>query len=151
MNMRWNLDALYTSFDSENYQNDIKELDANILELNSWAETELIKFPDEKNNPSDTGDVIKKYLDSYINIRKLLFGLSTYAELTFRVDASDNTAKKYTEMMEQRLPEITKGVVLFTRWIAKIKNLEAVTANSGLLKEHIFGSSQEFETVFRSR
>ena len=138
MNMRWNLDALYTSFDSENYQNDIKELDTNISKLNSWAGTELIKFPDEKNNPSDTGDVLKKYLDSYINIRRLLFGLSSYAELTFSVDASNNTAKKYTERMEQRLPEITKGAVLFSRWISKIKNLGAVTANSGLLKEHIF-------------
>ena len=136
--MKWNLDALYTSFESESYQNDIKELDANILKLNTWTETELIKSPDEKNNPSDTGDVIKKYLDSYINIRKLLFGLSSYAELTFSVDASNDTAKKYTERLEQRLPEITKGVVLFTRWIAKIKNLNTVTANSGLLKEHRF-------------
>lgn len=138
MNMRWNLDALYTSFDSANYQNDIKELDTNIAELNSWAETEFLKDPDDKNNPADTGDVIKKYLDSYINIKKLLFGLSSYAELTFSVDASNNTAKKYTEILEQRLPEITKGAVLFTRWISKIKNLDAVTSNSGLLKDHIF-------------
>ncbi len=138
MNMRWNLDALYASFDSENYQSDIIDLDANIAELNTWTETEFIKFPDEKNNSSDTGDVIKKYLDSYINIRKLLFGLSSYAELTFSVDASNNTAKKYTERLDQRLPEITKSTVLFTRWISKIKNLDAVTANSGLLKEHIF-------------
>ena len=41
-------------------------------------------------------------------------------------------------MLEQRLPEITKASVLFTRWIAKAGNLEAVTKNSELLKEHIF-------------
>ena len=136
--MRWNLDALYRSFESESYQNDIKELDTKIAELNTWTETELLEFPNEKENPGETGDIIRIYLDLYINIRKLLFGLSSYAELTFSVDASNNTAKKYTERMEQRLPEITKGTVLFSRWIAKIKNLDAVIANSGLLKEHSF-------------
>lgn len=136
--MRWNLDALYRSFDSESYQNDIKKLDINISKLNSWAETELLEFPDEKDNPDKTGDNIKKYLDSYMNIKKLLFGLSSYAELTFSVDASNSTAKKYTEVLEQRIPEITKATVLFTRWIAKIENLDAVSKKSGLLEEHSF-------------
>lgn len=136
--MRWNLDALYTSFESESYQNDIKELDINIAGLNSWAETELPEPPDENDNPDKTRDKIKKYLDLYINIKKLLFGLSSYAELTFSVNASNNTAKKYTEMLEQRLPEITKATVLFTRWIAKVENPDEVSNNSGLLKEHSF-------------
>ncbi len=138
MNMKWNLDALYTSFESESFTNDIKILDTNIEKLNSWTKTELKGSPDEKDNPDKTGDLIKKYLDLYINIRKLLFGLSSYAELTFSVDASNSTAKKYTEIFKQKLPEITKGGVLFTRWIAQIKDLDAVTSNSGLLKEHSF-------------
>ena len=138
MNMKWNLDTLYTSFESNEFLNDIKELDTNITKLNSWVEKELIESAAIQDNNAEIGNIIRKYLDSYINIRKLYSALSSYAELTFSVDASNNTAKKYTEILEQKLPEITKATVKFTRWISLVKNIDKVIKNSGLLKEHSF-------------
>ncbi len=138
MNMKWNLDALYTSFESDNFLNDIKELDKNIEELNIWVEESLIKSAAVQDNYADIGNIIRQYLDSYINIRKLYSALSSYAELTFSVDASNSTAKKYTEILEQKLPELTKATVQFTRWISLVKNIDIVLKNSGLLKEHSY-------------
>ncbi|MCK5672968.1 MAG: hypothetical protein KAH95_06315, partial [Spirochaetales bacterium] len=138
MNMKWNLDALYTSFKSDNYLNDIIELDINISELNTLAVEELIESSAVQDNPAEIGNIIRKYLDLYISIRKLYSALSSYAELTFSVDASNNTAKRYTEMLEQRIPEITKATVQFARWFALVKNIDKVIKNSGLLKEHSF-------------
>ena len=138
MDMKWNLDTLYTSFESDDFLNDIKEMDTNINELNKWAEKELNKPAALQGNPAEIGNIIRKYLDSYINIRKLYSALSSYAELTFSVDASNYTAKKYTEILEQKLPEITKASVQFTRWLSLVKNIDKVLKNSGLLKEHSF-------------
>ena len=100
MDMKWNLDALYTSFESDNFLGDIKELDTNTEELNIWAEKSLITSAAVQDNPAEIGNIIRKYLDSYINIRKLYSALSSYAELTFSVDASNHTAKKYTEILQ---------------------------------------------------
>jgi pepF/M3 family oligoendopeptidase len=138
MNMKWNLDALYTSFKSENFLNDIKEMDINIKKLNNWTLEELIESSAVQDNYADIGNIIRKYLDLYISIRKLYSALSSYAELTFSVDASNDTAKKYTEILEQKIPEITKATVTFTRWLALVKNIDKVIKNSGLLKEHSF-------------
>lgn len=136
--MKWNLDALYTSFESDDFLNDIKEMDTNIKELNKWAVKKLSKPAAVHDNPAEIGSIIRKYLDLYISIRKLYSALSSFAELTFSVDASNNTAKKYTEILEQRIPEITKATVQFTRWLALVKNIEKVIKNSELLKEHSF-------------
>ncbi|RKX81674.1 MAG: oligoendopeptidase F, partial [Spirochaetes bacterium] len=138
MDMKWNLDALYTSFESDNFLGDIKELDTNTEELNIWAEKSLITSAAVQDNPAEIGNIIRKYLDSYINIRKLYSALSSYAELTFSVDASNHTAKKYTEILEQKLPEITKATVQFARWLSLVNNIDKVIKNSGLLKEHNF-------------
>jgi len=138
MDMKWNLDALYTSFNSDNFKNDIKELDRNIEELDIWAEESLIESAAVQDNYADIGNIIRQYMDSFINIRKLYSALSSYAELTFSVDATNNTAKNYTEILEQKLPKITKATVQFTRWISLVKNIDMVLKNSGLLKEHSF-------------
>ncbi len=138
MDMKWNLNALYTSFESDDFLNDIKELDKNIEKQNIWAEESLLESAAVQDNHADIGNIIRQYLDSYINIRKLYSALSSYAELTFSVDASNNTAKKYTEILEQRLPGITKAAVQFSRWLSLVKNFDKVIKNSGLLKEHSF-------------
>ena len=138
MDMKWNLNTLYTSFETDNFPGDIKELDTNINKLNKWTQKELSKSAALQDNYAEIGNIIRKYLDSYINIRKLYSALSSYTELTFSVDASNNTAKKYTEILEHKLPEITKATVQFARWISLINNINKVIKNSGLLKEHSF-------------
>jgi pepF/M3 family oligoendopeptidase len=138
MNMKWNLDALYTSFESDNLLNDIIKLDKSIKELNLWIETTLIESAALQENPAKIADIISDYLHSYTTIAKLYSALSSYAELTFSVDAANNTAKKYTEILNQKLPEITKATVQFSRWISLIENINKVIQNSGLLREHSF-------------
>ena len=41
MNMRWNLDKLYTSFESEELKNDIKKLEERIDGLEKWCKDNL--------------------------------------------------------------------------------------------------------------
>lgn len=138
MDMRWNLDSLYTSFESKEYENDLKELDTRIDELNNWTEVKL-KNSLVKELDSGEADVrIREYLDSFIHISKLYSGLFSYAELIFSVDASDTAAKRYAEIMERKLPEINRSAVVFARWISEIDSLDSILINSGLLKDHRF-------------
>ncbi len=146
MDMRWNLEPLYSSFESEEYISDSKELDARIAGLNNQAEAELIVSKAKELSPEESATRIGKYLDSFIRISKLYSGLSLYAELTFSVDASNTEAKKHTEILEQKLPELTKATVIFTRWIAEISNLDSIIQNSSLLKEHRFFLQEKIES-----
>ncbi len=138
MNMRWDLNPLYTSFESEEYIHDIKELDSDIKEIIRLAKTECTGTPGKDSSPEKTEEVLVKYIDLYTKIQTLFSGLLYYANLTFSVDAADMTARKYSEILEQKLPELTKADVPFTRWIAGIKDIDAVIENSGVLKDHRF-------------
>ena len=41
MEMRWNLDKLYTSFESSEFADDLKRLDTKITEIVIWSEKSL--------------------------------------------------------------------------------------------------------------
>ena len=41
MNLTWNLDALYTSFNSKKFKDDMEILNQQITNLNEWAEKNL--------------------------------------------------------------------------------------------------------------
>ncbi len=138
MDMRWNLDALYTSFESDSFLKDIKKLNLYIKELNIWIQNNLVETSVLQDNPAVTGTIIREYLNAIINIRKLYSALSSFAELTFSVDASNNTAKNYSEILEQKIPEITRATVKFTRWISLVPDIDEVIKDSALLTEHSF-------------
>ncbi|MCF6335751.1 MAG: M3 family oligoendopeptidase [Spirochaetales bacterium] len=138
MDMRWNLDALYTSFESDSFLKDIKKLNLYIKELNIWIQNNLVETSVLEDNPAVTGPLIREYLNAIINIRKLYSALSSFAELTFSVDASNNTAKNYSEILEQKIPEITRATVKFTRWISLVPDIDEVIKDSALLTEHSF-------------
>ncbi len=138
MNMRWNLDALYTSFESEVFIRDVQELDTRIKALIRWVREELAGTSPQELSPGAAGDRIVQYIDLYTGIRTLYSGLFSYAALTFSVDASNAAARKYIEILEQKIPELTKATVPFERWIAGVDDLEPVVENSGILKDHTF-------------
>ncbi len=139
--MRWNLDKLYPSFDSEKFMSDLKKLDEDLDNFERWAE-ETLKQKSVKELPQETAsELMTVYIDSRISVMSLFSKLYSFSELTFSVDASNSMAKKYTEILEQKLPKITKINVLFTRWLSAAENpdtLIKLIKNSGKLNEHRF-------------
>lgn len=148
MNMRWNLDKLYTSFDSREFQGDMKELDELLKEFSQWTELNLKERSISTSSGEEAADIMIKYIDYHTSVLKLISALHSFSELTFSVDASDSTAKRYAEIIMQKIPSLTNTTVLFTRWLKEAENIPGIIENSGLLKDHIFFIN---ETIDKSR
>ena len=129
--MRWSLNELYDSFESEAYKADSKRILEMISEVNTFAEKELTSAEGAK-------EKAEKYLRYDETLTKLISKVLSYASLTMAVDARNEVAKENYARIAMSLSELTKAEVLFTRFIAAIENLEEVIDSSDYLKEHEF-------------
>lgn len=129
--MRWSLDELYSSFDSEEYQNDLKNIKKTIAGFNQWSSDNLnsMEKPKEK---------MKKYIDYVKDISTSLIKLMTYASLTSSVDANNEEALKYLDQLSVLSTELTKPQVSFQTFIKNLDNLDDLINSSQELKEHKF-------------
>ena len=129
--MRWSLDELYSSFDSNEFKNDCKEIDALILELREYAQKELISH--------DNGlQKMEEYLKKNIEITNVLSKVLSFSNLTMSVDARNEEAKEQYGKMIMKLSDLTLPRVMFERFLKEEENLDAYIRESDLLKEHEF-------------
>lgn len=129
--MRWSLEELYSSFDSAEYQEDLKRFEKLIEEFSFWADERLNDYED-----------VKKRCEEYIrysqNLSTLASRLGSFASLTASVDAKNEDALKYQNRLSVLSTGITKPDVKFQTYIKEMKNLDDVIESSDLLKEHEF-------------
>lgn len=132
--MRWSLNELYSSFDSDEFKEDIKKLEQLIREYNSWADKGL-----DKNNMVKT---IEENLRFSIEISSLLTKLASFAALTSSVDAKNEEALIYQNKLSVMGTELTRPGVIFQNFIGEIDNLDEIIKSSPLLEEHKFYLSE---------
>ena len=78
--MKWNLDALYPSFESEQFSSDMKKLRSQIHNLVVWCNKNLHTTDNPKLK-------IESYIHKQIEIDTLFDRLFHYASLTLSVDS----------------------------------------------------------------
>lgn len=133
--MRWSLDELYTSFESEEYSLDIKKLDKQIEEMIKWAENNFKSMDDPINS-------IEGYLKKSMEFSALYTKLMGYANLSLSVDAKNQNALQSMEKLQMKATKITKPNVQFQKFIGQLDNLDEIINASELLKEHYFYLNQ---------
>ena len=87
MEGKWNLDKLYTGFDSEKFKNDIEKL---IKKIDGYKE-----FADSLINSND--DIVKRleaYINDKIEISYLAGDLFNYTNLILSVDTTNETGDR---------------------------------------------------------
>ncbi len=128
--MRWSLDELYSSFEAEEYQEDLISLEKRIIELKEWSA-----------GLSDQQTIVLQ-LEEFINqlqrIHKLFDSLLSYSYLTLSVDAKNQQALQMVELLEGMQTELTKPYVNFKEWLHQLDGLEEYVIESELLQEHKF-------------
>ena len=131
MEMRWNLDALYPSFDSVEFQRDMKRCEEKIEQMIRWA---------QENFATHGGAVTK--IETYIHMQNQFYHLFTrllsFGELSLSVSAKDERALRVVEHLEARETELAKPMVMFQKWIGELDGLEELIASSKILGEHRF-------------
>ena len=131
MNMRWNLDSLYTSFESQDFKNDLEKCYNKIDEIKNWTKENL-------NSVDNAKAKIETSLKSQIDFYTLFSKLSAFARLTASVDAKNEMALKTADKLQNKITELTEPSVVFEKWLKSLDNLDEIINSSDFLKEHKF-------------
>ena len=126
--MEWDLTPLYASFDSPDFQRDIKRFEELIKDLVKWTEENL-------KDTSDAPRKVEEFLKRYIEIEEIGDKVGHYAFLTMSVEADNEDAARYADRVQVIASLLTPAMVRFERFLASLESLDEVL-NTPLAKEH---------------
>lgn len=130
MSGNWSLKELYTSFQSEEFKNDMKKCDEYVSKYNEFANS-LESYKD-----------LKILLEEYINLNTNL-GITfnkvfSFSSLTLSVDTNNTEAQKNIEIAEEKYSKIAEPSAKINKFIGAIENISEIIQDSDLLKTHEF-------------
>ncbi|WP_134686606.1 M3 family oligoendopeptidase [Brevibacillus migulae] len=131
MNLRWNLDALYTSFDAPEFAQDWQTYENEMKSLQEWAAVSLTET-------TDAAAKMEAYITKLTRSLQLQYKMMSFAELTVSTDAKNEKALQVIEQLEEKSVGLVEPSVLFQKWIGGVDNLDQVISSSALLEEHRF-------------
>ena len=131
MNLNWSLKELYTSFNSEEFLEDMECLTEVIDEINKWTEI-IVK-------DTDCAKVkLEGYVERFSVLADLITKIGPFIELSISVNTKDDEALKYSDILEKKLTKIVEAETKLNKWISSIENIDEVIKDSILLKDHEF-------------
>ncbi|RNB88867.1 M3 family oligoendopeptidase [Brevibacillus nitrificans] len=131
MNMRWDLDVLYTSFDSPECEQDWEQLCRETEDVQSWAREQL-------GNQENAVAKMEAYITKMTSIQQKQNRLYSFAELTASVDAKNEKALQMVERIQNQSVELVEPNVQFQKWLGAVEDLDAQIGESALLETHRF-------------
>ncbi|MFC3748934.1 M3 family oligoendopeptidase [Paenibacillus sp. GCM10012306] len=135
MNMTWDLDSLYPSFESEKLKEDRNRLDQYIEGLKEWAAANL-------HTAGPTPAATEAFLRKHNQYKSVYVCLMAYAELVLSADGSSQEAISLLDDIEHANAEIVGIIAGFKRWCADCENLDELVGSSAYLLEHRFYLSE---------
>lgn len=131
MNGNWNLNNLYSSFESPEFKADMDLFNKKINNYKSFVSSIT-------NDRFDLKEKLKKYINETNNFKALSNKLIMYSNLVMSVNTKDSVAIKTLDILEQKLASIADSEAKLYKWIGSIDNLSEIINSSDLLKEHTF-------------
>ncbi len=129
MELNWSLKELYSSFECEEFKEDIKDFD----KLTK-------KYIDICNNIIVSTDCPATLLESFILITEdvdtAYEKLGSMIGLTLSADTKNSTALKYDDILSTKISNLAESEAKITKWIGSLENIESIIDSSILLKEH---------------
>ncbi|MBU5225067.1 M3 family oligoendopeptidase [Clostridium senegalense] len=129
MDMKWDLDRIYTSFDSEKFKSDINSLNEYVTIINEWASKNFISI-------NDATSKLEKFLKLTNEYKSLYLRLYCYAYLLISVDAENKEAMDMLDEIAEKNDELTKSSIIFIKWLNNINNLDDIICSSPYISEH---------------
>lgn len=126
---KWSLDVLYSGFDDEKFQKDLKKLDELIEEKNAFAATLGEKDP---------RTTAKEALLNTEKFRELFFTLMGYCSLRQSVDTNDVEAVSYYGRIIQKYNNAAKSSVAIDKYLGTLENIDEVIGDDELLNEYSY-------------
>lgn len=140
MELNWSLKELYSSFECNEFKEDLNKLD------------ELIEyFITTTNNIIDSTDSPDKLLENFISmnieLKTLARKLGSMVHLTLSVDTKNSAALKYDDILSSKISNLAESEAKITKWIGNLKDLDKIIQCSRLLSEHNFFLKEKVENA----
>lgn len=140
MELNWSLKELYSSFECNEFKEDLNKLD------------ELIEyFITTTNNIIDSTDSPDKLLENFISmnieLKTLARKLGSMVHLTLSVDTKNSAALKYDDILSSKISNLAESEAKITKWIGNLKDLDKIIQGSRLLSEHNFFLKEKVENA----
>lgn len=126
---RWNLDALYTGYDSMSYKEDVKKLEATVSELNALADS--LSHENE-------AQTVKNILMGLNDFEVLGRRLGSYVFLRASVDMTDPVTKAEMTRNDKTMSNLSKASAKFEHYLASVSDLDALIKADSYIAEHEF-------------
>ena len=123
---KWNLDILYTGFDTEEYANDYKRLETLVPELTALA---------DKCKDMPAAEFLTEYIKLNEQISDLVTKLVIYANLRYSANTRDTEAASWVGRIMQMLSATAAPGALLEKAISEIEDLEGVIDATPYLHE----------------
>lgn len=129
MDMKWSLNELYTSFDSNEFKEDMISFENSIEHINKWT---IENCNDSKNSKGK----IEEYINITNDFSELVNKLYNFASLSLSVNTKDEIANKTSEKLSLKMTNLAKADTIFSKWLNSIQDLESLIEESDLMKVH---------------
>ena len=124
----WNLNDLYTGYESEAFQQDFAALDIRIAEMNTLAETLGSK------DPKSTLKAIIEQLSAYQTLTRRL---GAYLSLRQSANTADQETVSMNSRFQIKVSQSALASTRFQKWIAA-QDLDALISSDPLFQQHAF-------------
>ena len=129
MDYRWSLDALYTGFDSEAFQNDLKKLD----ELSARYQESAARL-----DGSAPAAAIRGMLEQEEQLTDLLERMLSYASLRASANTKDSESTSVAGSLMNKLAETVGAQTAFRQFVAAQENLDEIIASDPVLTDYAY-------------
>ena len=126
----WDLSKLYAGYDSKEFQTDFNQVDELIKVANSF----IPRFSSEE----AVNVVVEEYLKFEATVNTLVRKVYGFISLNQSTNTTCQESGKYSVQMQKKLAGFTQSNTLFSKYIAKVDDVDALVADSEFLKDHTF-------------
>ncbi|APQ61937.1 Oligoendopeptidase F, plasmid [Paenibacillus polymyxa] len=133
MNLTWDLESLYSSFQSEKYQKDYKHAAELADELGARAKLHL-------HTQEKAAILTEDFLRQYNAFRSVYLCLFSYAELVFSIDNGNTEAANQMDVLEEMAAGSEEALASFSKWLASMsgEELDTIIGSGEYVGRHAF-------------
>ena len=123
---KWNLDILYTGFETEEYKNDLARMNELTPELAALA---------KDSKEMTAAELLTAYVKKSEELNELIEKLAIYANLRYSANTRDTDAASMLGIIMQSMSATAAPVAVIEKAISEIENLDEVIAATPYLQE----------------
>lgn len=129
MNLTWNLDGLYQSFEDEAFVNDLKK-------CTTMAENWNLDITALLESDFKPVDIIETFMLKAEGLQLAFAPIQSFASLSFSANSKNTTALKTIQTLQSLQSLMVEGSIKFQSWLCNLENLDSYIESSEFLTSY---------------